>query len=119
MTWYAAHIVMQMAMTGRKDVSAYENIVLVQAETVDEAYDKADEIGRSGEGDSNGTLEWDGTPARVVYRGTRRLVSISSPTGVEDNPIDGCEVTYLQLKLDSEDALDRFMEGEDYARLVD
>jgi hypothetical protein len=108
-----------MAMTGRKDVSAYENIVLLQAETVEEAFDKADEIGRSGEGDSNSTLEWDGTPARMVYRGTRRLVSISSPTGVEDNPTDGCEVTYLQLKLDNEEALDRFMEGDSHARLIE
>lgn len=118
MTWYAAHIVMQMAMTGRKDVAAYENIVLLQAETVDEALDKADEIGRSSEGDSNGTLEWD-TPARMVYRGTRRLVSISHPTDVDNNPTDECEVTYLQLQLDNEEALDRFMEGEDYARLID
>lgn len=119
MTWYAAHIVMQIAVNGRKDVVAWENIVLVQASTVEEAYDKADEIGREGEGDSNGTLELEGDPARMIYRGTRRLVTLSSPTDNENNPTDGCEITYLQIKLDSQDALRDYLEGDGDARLVE
>lgn len=119
MTWYAAHIVMQIAVNGRKDVVAWENIILVQASTVEEAYDKADEIGREGEGDSNGTLELEGAPARMLYRGTRRLVTISSPTGTEDIPSNECEVSYLQLKLESEEALQKFMEGDGPAQLVE
>lgn len=119
MTWYAAHIVMQISLNGRNDVIAWENIVLVEAPTVEEAYDKADEIGLQGEGDCNGTLEWDGVPACKVYRGTRRLVSISSPTDIENNPTDGCEVTYLQTRLDSQDALRDYLEGDGEARLVE
>lgn len=119
MTWYAAHIVMQMVLNGREDILAWENVVLLQAHTVEDAYTKADTIGRIGEGDSDGTMEWDGVPARMVYRGTRRLVSISNPTDIENNPGDGCEVTYLQLELDNEDALKTFMSGDGSARLVD
>jgi hypothetical protein len=119
MTWYAAHIVMQIAVNGRKDVVAWENIVLVQASTVEEAYDKADEIGREGEGDANGTLMLEGDPARMVYRGTRRLVTLSSPTDNENSPTDGCEISYLQVKLESENALNEFMEGDGPAQLVE
>jgi hypothetical protein len=119
MTWYAAHIVMQMELRGREDILAWENVVLVQADTVDNAYAKADAIGRIGEGDADGTMEWDGVPARMIYRGTRRLVSISSPTDIDNNPSDGCEVTYMQLELDSEEALNKFIVGEGSARLLE
>jgi len=119
MTWYAAHIVMQMVLNGRDDVLAWESIVLLQAETVEDAYAKADTIGRMGEGDSNGSMSWDGAPAYLVYRGTRRLVSISNSTDIYNNPGDSCEITYMQLELESEDAFKKFMAGDGPACLLE
>ncbi|CAN7277215.1 DUF4288 domain-containing protein [Aquipseudomonas alcaligenes] len=119
MNWYAAHIVMQIVLTGRNDVIAWENVVLLHAPNDEDAYSKADAIGHSSEGDSGGTMEWDGSPARMVYRGTRRLASISSPSDVNNNPSDGCEVTYMQLEFDNEEALKGFMNGDGRANLLE
>ena len=119
MIWYAAHIVMQMVLDNKNDVLAWENIVLIHAQTVEDAYSKADAAGRAGEGNSNGTMEWDGVPARMVYRGTRRLVNISSSTDIENSPSDGCEVTYMQLEFESDEALENFMVGDGFAQLIE
>lgn len=110
---------MQIVLTGRNEVIAWENVVLLHAPNDNDAYSKADAIGHLGEGDSNGTMEWNGVPARMVYRGTRRLVSLSSPSDVNNNPNDGCEVTYMQLEFDNEDALTAFMNGDGPANLLE
>jgi hypothetical protein len=110
---------MQMVLKDRSDVLIWENVVLIQALTPNDAYDKADAFGSLGEGNSDGTLEWGRIPACMVYPGTRRLVILSSLKDIHNSPTDECEVTYMRLTLDSEEALALFMNGEGAAQLLE
>lgn len=119
MTWYAAHIVMQIASANEERIVAWENIVLIEADDTAQAFANADSHGYASEGDSDGTMTWEGVPARFVYRGTRRLVSLSNPTDIYNAPSNGCELTYLQINLPSEQALQDFLDGDGSAELCE
>jgi len=112
MKWYAAHLVLYVRF---KDIPqdhfpVWENVVLISAESVDEANAKAEMRGREDEGDSGGTFTWDGYPAAWVFAGVRKLISCVSS---EDRPGDGTEVSYSQMVLSSLDAVQRLAEGRD------
>jgi hypothetical protein len=47
----------------------WQNLVLVSAETVELAVDRALALGRTEEGDSRGTLTLDGRPAVAIFLG--------------------------------------------------
>jgi hypothetical protein len=65
MTWYAAHIVMAVKFKrGEQNrFPVWENIVLISAESEEEAFAKAEERGRCEEGDDGGTFTWGDRPA--------------------------------------------------------
>jgi hypothetical protein len=110
MTWYAAHLIMRVKFKDRDrtPISIWENIVLVQADSDEEAFRKASQRGQEGEGDSDGTFRWDGHPAEWVFAGVRKL------TLCEDKnrrPGDGTEVSYLEMEVSSEDRLRKLVAG--------
>ena len=111
-TWYAAHIVMYVTF---KDASqdhypVWENIVLIEAPTEDEAFSKAEVIGRGGEGDSDGTFRWNDRPARWNFGGVRKPALCQN---ADEKPGDGTEVTYLQFKVRSKKDLDRLLNSDE------
>jgi hypothetical protein len=111
MSWYAAHLLMYVRFKNHraKRVPAWENIVLIKADTEDEAFAKAARRGREDEGDDDGTFRWTGHPAEWVFAGVRKLTLCVDP---EKRPGDGTELTYLELEFPSLAALQEFVDGQ-------
>lgn len=111
MSWYAAHAILYVKLkSGRQEtVPFWENIYLIGADTEEEAMVKAIERAREDEGDSRSTFTWAGRPAAWCFAGIRKLVECESP---DSQPGNGTEITYLEMEVDSEDALTRLMNGE-------
>jgi len=70
----------------------WENLVLINAANADEAYLKAIAIGKSAEGDCNGTLRLDGAPAHAKFLGIADLGLVHD--GIED----GTEILFRQKR---------------------
>jgi hypothetical protein len=111
MTWYSAHIIMYVDLKHviQKSYPVWENIVLIRAETVDEAFEKAERYGRSEEGDDDGSFCWGKQPARWVFAGVRKLTECQ---GFSNRPDDGTEVSYNELELDSREAVEKLAAGK-------
>ena len=110
MKWFAAHVVMVVKLKDKKHrhYPVWENIVLLSAASEDEAFTKAEEYGRSEEGDEDGTFRWGGEPAYWVFAGVRKLTECAV---VEDRPDDGTEITFNEFEVESQQALERFVAG--------
>jgi hypothetical protein len=111
MTWYAAHIIMSVRLKERRQTRfpVWENVVLIKAESADEAFDKAEEIGKRDEGDDDGSFRWGGHAATWVFAGVRKLTECATMNG---RPQDGEEVSFIELELDSLRAVKRLAAGE-------
>jgi hypothetical protein len=111
MSWYAAHIVMavKLKMGGQTQLPVWENIVLIESDSEQKAFAKAESIGRQEEGDDEGSFRWGGRPATWIFAGVRKLTEC--PT-VDARPGDGSEITYNELEFDSLQALEQYVAGE-------
>lgn len=122
-TWFAAHVVMYIRYKNtetQSDYPVYENIYLIEAETIDIAYEKANKIGKKHEGDSAGTFMWGEEPAQWVFGGIRKLIEcqnspeqlIAEPSG-NNKPLDGSEITYSQFIVENRKELEKLINGQD------
>lgn len=111
MSWYSAHIIMFVELkAGAQDrFPVWENVVLIRAETEDEAFEKAERHGRLDEGDDGGSFRWGKQPARWVFAGVRKLTACPM---LSDQPDDGTEVTYNELELSSREDVTRLAVGD-------
>lgn len=110
--WYAAHVIMSVRFRKPEDQTnfpVWENVVLVQAEDEERAWEKAEHLGQVEESEGDDEMRWNGKPARWVFAGVRKVVECRSAD--DDRPVDGAEVTYSQLIFSDESALSRFVEG--------
>lgn len=124
MTWYAAHIISYVRfLDGNQDkYPIWENIVLIEAESPDEAYEKAKKIGQDhydGTATGSGNLRWDGRPGVWVFAGIRKVIRCQDTTATEvtrieegERPIHGTEITYSELEVSSEEALTKLLNGD-------
>jgi len=111
MSWYAASIVVCVKfMDGEQDsYPLWENVVLIEASSENEAFRKAELIGKESDGDE---FYWEDRSAVWEFSGIRKLLSID--TGEEDGSIiDGTEVTFSQMLLDSKSDLKKFIDGDE------
>jgi hypothetical protein len=111
MRWYAAHAIM---VTKFKDGNQnkfpiWENIILVIADSPDEAREKATMRARDDEGDSLGTYRYEGREAVWVFEGIRKLIECQD---AENQPHDGTELTYSVFEVDSEELLRKLVQGK-------
>lgn len=113
MPWYAAHAIVYFELTdGPQDgFQVYENIYLVQAETAADGLVKACDMGRRDEGDDSGSLRVGDRPARRVFGGIRKLVTVLHEDS--DRLGDGDEITYSELVVPDRTALQRLIDDED------
>jgi len=122
-TWFAAHVVMYVKYKNtetQSDYPVYENIYLIEAESVDIAYEKAHKIGKKNEGDSAGTFMWGEEPAQWIFGGIRKLIEcqnspeqlIAEPNG-NNKPLDGSEITYSQFIVKNRENLEKLINGQD------
>lgn len=111
MSWYAAHNIMYvMFKDGCQDkYPVWENIILIEAESEEQALKKATKIGQEAEGDSLGTFYWENRPATWVFAGVRKLIKCQSRN---EKPSDGTEITYSEMLLDCEESLSKLVSGE-------
>ena len=93
----------------QKNFPVWENIVLIESESEDEAFEKAEGYGRLGEGDDDGSFRWGNQPARWVFAGVRKLTECVL---LADRPGDGTEVSFNELEVESRAAIDRFVAGD-------
>lgn len=113
MPWYAAHAIMYFEFTnGPQDgFQVYENVYLVQAQTADEGFARARDLARLNEGDDSGSLCVGGRPARRVFGGIRKLITVCHE---EPNRLgDGDEITYSELVVADRAALQKLIADED------
>jgi hypothetical protein len=119
MSWYAAHILMYVRLKDRTQdhYPLWENIVLVKAESEEDAFVKAEKRGREDEGDDDGSFRWAGEPATFVFAGVRKLTTCEDH---DKRPNDGTEVSFLEMQVDSKEAIEKLLNGEPVSvRLVD
>ena len=111
MKWYGAHIVMfvEFKTAVQRRFPVWENIVLIQAESEDAAFQKAEKHGHAAEGDDDGSFRWGGHPARWVFAGIRKLTECESP---DKRPGDGTELSYTEFELESRDAVKKLAAGK-------
>ncbi|HEX5751224.1 MAG TPA: DUF4288 domain-containing protein [Archangium sp.] len=118
MAWYAASVVMyfQLKDEPQDDFYIWENVYLIDAPDSAEARRKAEYFGRLEEGDDDGTLTWNGRPAKQVYGGIRKLLtcapSLTSRTGDSETIEDGTEATFSAFMVSSRKELEAFIRGE-------
>ena len=89
----------------------WENIILIRARDSEEAYAKAEELGRQDAFDDP-TLTWGGHPAQVIFAGVRKITLCVDP---DTRPNHGTEVTYIEMDLGSEEAIRKLVEMEPVA----
>jgi hypothetical protein len=115
MPWFAASVIMHIRYKdGIQDkYPVWENVLLIDAPTSEEALQKAERAGREREGDSDGSLTWEGRPAEWVYSGIRKLITVSNPNSIENIPDDGAEVSYSEFEVPDDISLSRLVKGEE------
>jgi hypothetical protein len=111
MAWYAAHIILffRLKKGNQKRFPIWENIVLIHAQSEEEAFAKAEELGRQDAGDDDGSLRINEEPAELVFAGVRKLVLCQDQ---DRRPTDGTEVSYNEMEVRSEEAIHKLVAGE-------
>jgi hypothetical protein len=114
MPWYAAHAIVYFQFKeGPQDgYLVWENVYLVRAEDPQQAYALAEGYARADEGDSQGSLKIDDRPARLVFGGIRKLVTVSH-VGPGETLASGDELTYSEYQVATPEALRRLIDDED------
>ncbi len=109
--WYAAHILMYVKRKRRTagPIPGGENVVLIKADSEEEALAKAEQRGKQGEGDDDGTFRWDGQHAEWVFAGVRKLTLCEDP---DKRPGDGTELTYTQMEVRSMQGIADLLAGK-------
>ncbi|MBI3823905.1 MAG: DUF4288 domain-containing protein [Planctomycetes bacterium] len=109
--WYAAHIVMYVRRKHKPlpKVPVWENIILIKAESEEEAFAKAEERGKQDASDKEDDFLWAGEPAEWVFAGVRKLTLCED---AEKRPGEGTEVSYLEMELPSEPSRWNWLDGK-------
>ena len=101
MTWYAASIItVTKVLDGEQDMFPIEeSVYLVEAKTREDAFRRAEELGKELEFSGKEGVRWCGRSAIVQFLGIRKLRSIYPPAdqfmSIDDaTPVDGAEITH-------------------------
>jgi len=110
MSWYAAHVVMifRLSQDEQQEFRAWENVVLIEADSSEQAWLRARQYGKQDESADGFHLE--GKPVRVEFAGVRKVVACVDP---DERPGDGTEVSYTDVEFASRNDLERYLAGED------
>lgn len=116
MTWFAASIIIGMKRVDDADgpILVHENVVLFEASNGEEAIHKARAAGEA-EAAIDDDLRLDGEPAKRIFAGVRKVITISNPPPYDldqDRPTDGTEITYSVFEVSDDEALRRLASGE-------
>ena len=109
MAWFVAHTILAVKFKQgmQRTLTAWEHVLLVQAESDTEATAKAEYRARAHEGDEGGTFSWEGRPARLEYCGIRKIVRCP-----DQELVDGSELTFSFFVVPDEQALRVLVDGD-------
>lgn len=115
MTWYAAHIVIGIVPLHESSgpILVHENVVLVEAPSEADALGKANTIGQT-EATLQDGLTVSGVPAKRVFAGIRKLITVSNPEPSDldqERPSDGTEITYSVYEVSNQEELKKLAAG--------
>ncbi|MEP7286936.1 MAG: DUF4288 domain-containing protein [Chloroflexota bacterium] len=115
MSWYAAHLIEYFKLReGVQDsYPVWENVVLIQADNVHEAFKLARQIGEEQYNSPDDSLRLDDKPALKVFSGVRKIVEceIDDPEDLQSPPISGTEITYTKMEVATEEDIQKLMQG--------
>jgi hypothetical protein len=111
MTWYAAHTIMyvKFADGNQEKYPIWENIILIEANSDEEALEKAETRAKEDESESEDDFTWENRSASLIFAGIRKLISCNNP---DENPRHGTEISYSQMEVKTEDELSKLVKGE-------
>lgn len=111
MSWYVAHVIMLVRFKdGNQDkYPVWENMILIEASSGKEAWEKAEERAREDEGDSQGSFRWEDRPAMWVFAGIRKLITCGHRG---ERPANGTEVSYSEFEVPTEEAFQKLVNGD-------
>lgn len=117
MTWYVASVIMSIKRVhgAQNGIPVYENFVLIEGNSPDEALQKAILLGKQEE-QCNDDMTLDNEPAKMVFEGIRKIVNISNPEHLsldQECPVNGTELTYSEYLLDDEIQLKCLVTGKE------
>ena len=120
--WYAAHAVMLIRLKSgdQTEFTVWENILLIEAATPDEAHDKAKSRALEDEWNLDDTFTWDDKPAEFKFLGLRKLNQCFSFDGQQSQqPGDGDEITFNQIRFANREQLELYVAGEEAQLTID
>lgn len=121
MTWYAAHIVTYIKfLDGKQDTyPIWENVVLIEANSDDIAFREAERIGKEAYEAPVVDVLSEGRPATWIFAGIRKIIECQDtpvkpldPAGIDARLGHATEATYSKMRVDSEEALTKLVQGE-------
>ncbi len=109
--WFATHVILWVKYSEHKQKTfpLWENVILIRAQSEEEAFAKAEAHGQRLAGKGSPTFTWDGKPAMWVFGGVRKVTACDD---AEERPDDGTEITYTQMQVRSAEALKKFLAGQ-------
>jgi len=112
--WYCVHAFLYFAYKDgdQCDYPGWENMYLIEADSVDQARQKGRDRARADEGDSEGTLTYDGRPAKVTLAGLIKIIACEDLDLDTGKPSDGTEVSYTDLLIADKTQLQNLLAGE-------
>ena len=109
--WYAAHVVMIFRYCEGKQTKfpVQENVYLIEAPSSAEAQRIAVDIGRKEGSYEKPSAIFEDVPVRLAFAGVRKVVECLPADKLET----GTELTYTEYLVDSEEALERLLDGDE------
>ncbi len=109
--WYVASAILYLKYKegSQDDFEVLKKNFLIEAQSQDEAWVKAEKRALECEGDDNGILTYNGRPARRVYVGLREVLFCDDE---EQRPTDSTELTFSEFTVESEKELEKLSNGE-------
>ncbi|HEY8504772.1 MAG TPA: DUF4288 domain-containing protein [Gemmataceae bacterium] len=113
--WYAAHLVELFRYVNPADQHEfrfYENVVLIEAETSKEAWEKAEQLGKEeATASANSGTTVNGKPVVMEFAGIRKLVECL-PYDPDNFFTTGTEITYSEMSVKTEEDLMQYLRGK-------
>jgi hypothetical protein len=111
MNWYSATLinVVRLRAGGQDSYPVWEDVCLIEAANGDEAFSKAEALGKSRE-----TLTLDGEPAIISFFGVRKIHQVVNSFDVPEKaaPAHGSEVAFSKYNVSSAEDLEKLVRGE-------
>jgi Domain of unknown function (DUF4288) len=115
MNWFSATLISVVRLRAGEQESypIWEDVCLIEAMDYDEAFRKAEALGKSRESDDP-TLTLNGQPATIAFCGVRKIARVINPFDVpaESPPQHGSEIAFSKYSVSTDQDLEKLVQGE-------